>query len=112
MSDVDVSDIINTRFADPKHRPKYRPIQGKVSMRGRVKWFNDSKGFGVITSGSGEDLFVHYSAISTGSSAEAATGLARKGQDSRRSLKPGQEVEFDMYEGEKEPLARNVMRLL
>lgn len=61
---------------------------------GRVKWFNDSKGFGFIERKEGDDLFVHYSAI-------------RK--DGYKTLGEGQEVEFDIYEGSKGPEAQNVI---
>ena len=62
---------------------------------GRVKWFNDSKGFGFIERDNGTDVFVHYSAI--------------KG-DGYKSLQEGQAVEFDLYDGAKGPQAQNVMR--
>jgi CspA family cold shock protein len=62
---------------------------------GRVKWFNDSKGFGFIERSEGELVFVHYSAIRA---------------DGRRTLAEGQEVEFDIYEGQKGPEAQNVVR--
>lgn len=61
---------------------------------GRVKWFNDAKGFGFIERREGDDLFVHYSAI-------------RK--DGYKTLDEGQEVEFDIYEGSKGPEAQNVI---
>ena len=64
--------------------------------RGVVKWFNDSKGFGFITSPSGEDVFVHYSAI---------TGEGFK------TLAEGQEVEFEMQTGPKGLQAQNVTKL-
>jgi CspA family cold shock protein len=60
---------------------------------GRVKWFNDSKGFGFIELEGGDDIFVHYSAI--------------RG-DGHRTLNEGQEVEFDIYDGPKGPQAQNV----
>ena len=64
---------------------------------GKVKWFNDSKGFGFIERGEGtEDVFVHY------------TSIAHE-RDGRKTLAEGQVVEFDIYEGPKGPLARNVM---
>jgi len=63
---------------------------------GKVKWFNDSKGFGFIETRDGKSVFVHYTAI-------ASLGF--------KSLKEGQEVEFDIYEGTKGPLARNVAGL-
>ena len=63
---------------------------------GRVKWFNDSKGFGFIERQDGDDLFVHYSAI------------RNLRADGYRTLTPGQEVEFDIYEGQKGTEAQNV----
>jgi cold shock protein len=63
---------------------------------GTVKWFNAEKGFGFIAPESGEDVFVHFSAIQS-------TGY--------RSLDEGQTVEFDITQGQKGPQAANV-RLL
>jgi CspA family cold shock protein len=60
---------------------------------GSVKWFNDSKGFGFITTDEGNDVFVHYSAIQS---------------DGFKSLKEGDKVEFDVVEGDKGPQAANV----
>ncbi|HJQ39044.1 MAG TPA: cold shock domain-containing protein [Thermoanaerobaculia bacterium] len=60
---------------------------------GTVKWFNDAKGFGFITTDGGEDVFVHFSAIQ-------ARGF--------RSLKEGTQVEFDVTEGPKGLQAANV----
>ena len=60
---------------------------------GRVKWFNNSKGFGFIESEGGKDVFVHYSAI--------------QGQG-YRSLEEGQAVEFEVQQGQKGPQAANV----
>ena len=62
--------------------------------QGRVKWFNDQKGFGFITvEGERKDVFVHYSAIS-------GAGF--------KSLQENQLVEFDIQEGSKGPQAVNV----
>ncbi len=61
---------------------------------GSVKWFNDAKGFGFITTDEGNDVFVHYSAIN-------AEGF--------KSLKEGDKVEFEVVEGEKGPQAANVV---
>ena len=61
---------------------------------GRVKWFNDSKGFGFIERHEGDDIFVHYSAIRA---------------EGRKTLTEGQEVEFDVYDGQKGQEAQNVM---
>jgi CspA family cold shock protein len=60
---------------------------------GTVKWFNDAKGFGFITTDGGEDVFVHSSAIQS-------RGF--------RSLSEGAQVEFDMIEGPKGLQAANV----
>ena len=64
---------------------------------GKVKWFNDAKGFGFITPEDGsKDCFVHHSAIQ-------AQGF--------RTLAEGERVEFDLVEGSKGPAAENVVRL-
>jgi CspA family cold shock protein len=68
----------------------------KYMTVGTVKWFNADKGFGFIAPESGEDVFVHFSAIQS-------TGY--------RSLDEGQTVEFDITQGQKGPQAANV-RLL
>jgi CspA family cold shock protein len=67
---------------------------------GKVKWFNDAKGFGFIerfenSGAKAGEIFVHYSAIRT--------------SEGRRTLREGQEVEFDVYEGQKGPEAQNVI---
>jgi len=60
---------------------------------GKVKWFNDSKGYGFIETEEGRDVFVHFSAI-------VAEGY--------KSLSEGQAVEFEIVEGTKGPQAANV----
>ena len=63
---------------------------------GTVKWFSDQKGYGFITRDSGEDVFVHHSAI-------VAEGF--------RSLKEGDRVEFTVEQGQKGPAAANVRKI-
>ncbi|BDF78528.1 MULTISPECIES: cold shock domain-containing protein [Pyramidobacter] len=65
-------------------------------MKGKVKWFNSTKGFGFITTEEGKDVFVHFSAIK---------------MDGYKSLEENEEVEFDVVDGEKGPQAANVVRL-
>lgn len=63
---------------------------------GRVKWFNDQKGYGFIEQDNGPDVFVHFSGI--------------KG-DGFKSLAEGDQVTFDIEQGEKGPAAVNVTRV-
>jgi CspA family cold shock protein len=67
---------------------------GKVT--GQVKWFNNAKGYGFIGREDGNDVFVHYSAI---------TG------DGYRTLQEGETVEFEIVQGQKGPQAANVVKL-
>ena len=62
---------------------------------GKVKWFNEVKGYGFLTMEDGKDVFVHYSAISG---------------DGFRTLNEGDEVEFEVTEGPKGPQAVNVVK--
>jgi CspA family cold shock protein len=68
----------------------------KAMPEGKVKWFNESKGFGFIEKDGGGDLFVHFSAIQAG-------GF--------KTLSEGQRVSFDITEGQKGPAAENVKSL-
>ena len=61
---------------------------------GSVKWFNESKGYGFISTDEGEDAFVHYSEIQG---------------DGFKTLYEGQKVEFDIVQGQKGPQATNVV---
>jgi CspA family cold shock protein len=67
-----------------------------VTEKGTVKWFNNEKGFGFITREGGPDVFVHHTAI-------VAEGY--------RSLNEGDQVSFEVVEGQKGLQARNVVRL-
>ncbi|WP_417203668.1 cold-shock protein [Acetoanaerobium sticklandii] len=63
---------------------------------GIVKWFNAEKGFGFISVEGEKDVFVHFSAIQS---------------DGYRSLEEGQEVQFEIVDGDKGPQAANVTRI-
>ncbi|MBP1989278.1 cold shock domain-containing protein [Paenibacillus eucommiae] len=65
-------------------------------MKGNVKWFNAEKGYGFIQVEGGDDVFVHFSAIQG---------------EGFKSLDEGQEVEFDITEGNRGPQAANVTKL-
>ncbi|MCY8425049.1 cold-shock protein CspD, partial [Bacillus vallismortis] len=63
---------------------------------GKVKWFNNEKGFGFIEVEGGDDVFVHFTAIEG---------------DGYKSLEEGQEVSFEIVEGNRGPQASNVVKL-
>jgi CspA family cold shock protein len=65
-------------------------------MQGRVKWFNPQKGYGFIEVEDGKDVFVHYSEIK---------------EEGFKTLEEGQEVEFEIVEGNRGPQAANVTKL-
>jgi CspA family cold shock protein len=65
--------------------------------KGKVKWFNNAKGYGFIAQDNGDDVFVHYSVIQ---------------QDGYRSLNAGEEVEFDLTNGDKGLQASKVVKVL
>jgi cold shock protein len=64
-------------------------------MKGVVKWFNNAKGYGFIGRDDGPDVFVHYSAITA---------------EGYKSLQEGDQVEFEIAQGQKGPQASNVTK--
>ena len=71
-------------------------VLGGKNMKGTVKWFNAKKGFGFISDEEGNDVFVHFSALQ---------------MDGFKVLDEGDEVEFEVIDGEKGPQAANVTKL-
>ena len=65
-------------------------------LKGKVKWFNQSKGYGFISHDGGDDLFVHFSEIQG---------------DGFKTLAENQDVEFEMGEGDKGPVAKVITPL-
>jgi CspA family cold shock protein len=84
------------------HRPCYPASHHRkesttlAQYKGTVKWFNNAKGYGFLGREGGPDVFVHYSSIQI---------------DGYKSLKEGDEVEFDIIQGSKGPQADQVVRL-
>ncbi len=67
-----------------------------MSVEGKVKWFNETKGYGFIQQDDGPDVFVHYSSITA---------------DGFKTLAEGQRVQFDIIDGERGPKATNVTKV-
>jgi CspA family cold shock protein len=67
-----------------------------MKVKGKVKWFNDAKGYGFISREDGTDVFVHHTAIQG---------------DGFRTLQEDQEVEFEVVQGTKGLQAQNVVKL-
>jgi CspA family cold shock protein len=80
------------RSPTPKRQERQTPV---AQYKGKVKWFNNAKGYGFIGRDDGPDVFVHYSAIQL---------------DGYKTLKEGDDVEFDIVQGQKGPQADAVIR--
>jgi CspA family cold shock protein len=85
-----VIDVGNSIPINPK------ALGGFTLAQGTVKWFNETKGYGFITTDEGKDVFVHYSAILG---------------DGFKTLAEGQKVSFDVTQGQKGPQAVNVAKI-
>jgi CspA family cold shock protein len=79
----------------PDPRKTQRKKEPVAQYKGKVKWFNNAKGYGFIGRDDGPDVFVHYSAIQL---------------DGYKTLKEGDDVEFDIVQGQKGPQADSVIR--
>ena len=90
-----------TFFADPWNPPFFRVSRKKEGahverLKGTVKWFNNAKGYGFLGRDDGPDVFIHYSSITT---------------EGYKSLQEGDQVEFEIVQGQKGPQAANVTKI-
>ncbi len=67
-----------------------------MALEGKVKWFNESKGYGFIQQDNGSDVFVHYSSIKS---------------EGFKTLAEGQRVQFEIVDGDRGPKAVNVVKV-
>jgi CspA family cold shock protein len=90
-----------TFFADLWNRGFFREIRKTEGahverLKGTVKWFNNAKGYGFLGRDDGADVFIHYSSITT---------------EGYKSLQEGNQVEFEIVQGQKGPQAANVTKI-
>ena len=78
------------------HETIFRRNVNKMTYTGTVKWFDAKKGYGFIEREDGDDVFVHFSAIQ---------------EEGFKSLEDGDEVEFEIVEGDRGPQAENVVKV-
>jgi cold shock protein len=90
------SQLAGNRVLGPREAKQFQFRGSAVKEQGTVKWFNASKGYGFIQRQTGEDVFVHFSAIQ---------------MDGYKSLNEGQAVEFEVKKGPKGLQAENVTSL-
>jgi cold shock protein len=83
------------RSLDSKEIDRRNGVKGMSQLKGTVKWFHNAKGYGLIGSEAGPDVFVHYSSINF---------------EGYKSLQEGDNVEFEIAEGPKGPQAANVKK--
>ena len=75
---------------------RFERIREGFMVKGKVKWFNENKGYGFIEQEGGPDVFVHFSSIQ---------------MEGFKTLAEGEEVEFEVTQGEKGPQAANVVKM-
>jgi CspA family cold shock protein len=95
ISDTRGVPVSGTNKKRRENSSRYRERSFFVREKGTVKWFNGAKGYGFIQRSTGEDVFVHFSAIQ---------------ENGYRTLNEGETVEFDLLEGPKGFQAANVSR--
>jgi cold shock protein len=103
MQEIDLSPVLMVRFRGNSEYRAKRAVKKTHNLKkdqemveGRVKWFNDSKGYGFIEADSGHDVFVHHSAIEG---------------EGFKTLSEGERVSFAEEKGSKGPSAANVKKL-
>jgi len=82
--------------ADTRRLKAHQGGKAVAKLQGKVKWFNNTKGYGFIGQDTGPDVFVHYSAIQ---------------MEGFKSLQEGDAVEFEVVQGQKGPQADKVMKV-